>query len=197
MYGKTGFATQKDYNRARYLTQKAEREKAKQPDPISLLSDVERAYIAGLVDADGSIYAAAVGPKRDKTVYPIVVVAMTHKPVIDWLCKTIGGKTKARLHNQTNLRRYPYMKPQYRFQIFGKRAKLLCETMLPFMRVKDEQARLVTTFPTDARIAPGVTIDMSEINATRFALRDQINGLNHVNGRQTVPVEKRKFFGAA
>lgn len=194
MYGKTGFASKQEYDRHRYIQQKAQRDSAKPPDVITTLSGVELAYIAGLVDADGSIYVAAVGPKRDKTVYPMVVVAMTHKPVIEWLCDRVS-QTTVKLHNQTNLRRYPYMKAQYRFQIFGKRAKLLCERLLPFLRVKNEQARLVTTFPTDARIAPGVKIEKSEINKVRFELRDQINSLNHAN-RQTVSYEKRKFFGA-
>lgn len=193
MYGNTGFASKKEYDRARYLRKKQEREATKPPDLILTLTNEERAYLAGLIDADGSIYIAAVGPKRDKTVYPIVVVAMTHKPVIEWLGERLA--VTIRLHNQTNLKRFPYMKPQFRFQVFGKRAKLLCEAILPYMRVKNEQARLVTTFPTDVRIAPGITIDKTGVNEIRFKLRDEINGLNHVDGRQTVPKDKRKFFG--
>jgi hypothetical protein len=157
---------------------KAARDAAKEPDVISTLTPEERAYIAGLIDGEGSIYVAAVGPHRNKTAYPIVVLAMTHREVISWLCQRLASGAM-QLHNQTNLRRHPHYRPQYRFQLFGKRAKMLCESVLPYLRVKREQARLVTTFPVDARIAPGVKIERSAINAERYRLRDEINAKNH------------------
>ncbi|MGN6759441.1 MAG: hypothetical protein ACTHMJ_23985, partial [Thermomicrobiales bacterium] len=165
------------YDRARYERLKTEREAMRPAEPITLLTPEERAYMAGLIDGEGSIYVAAVGPARDKTVYPIVVVAMTNKEVVEWLAEK-WGPGRVKLHNATNLRRHPYMKPQYRAQVFGKRARLLCESLLPYLRVKREQARLVTEFPVDARVAPGVKIERSDINETRFRLRDEINALN-------------------
>ena len=194
MYGNTGFASKQEYDRARYVRLKVELLSKVPPDPILELTLEERAYIAGLIDGEGSIYVAAVGPKRDRTVYPIVVVAMTHRPVVEWLAERLKSG-KLQLHNYTNLRKYPYMKPQFRFQLFGKRAKMLCEVILPYLKVKSEQARLVTTFPVDARIAPGVKIDRTAINEVRFRLRDQINGMNHEAMRNPVPVNKRKCFG--
>lgn len=174
----TSRTAKQEYDRARYLRLKAERQARQPPDAITTLTEVERAYIAGLVDGEGSIFVAAVGPKRNRTVYPVVTVAMTHRGVIDWLSERVAAGT-VKLHNQTNLRRYPQLKPQFRVQVFGKRAKLLCEALLPYLRVKREQARLVTTFPVDARIAPGVRIERTEINETRYRLRDEINSLNH------------------
>ena len=64
MYGNTGYASKKEYDRARYLRLKAEREAQKPKDAIETLMPEERAYIAGLIDGEGSIYVAAVGPKR-------------------------------------------------------------------------------------------------------------------------------------
>ncbi len=37
------------------------------PDPILSLTPEERAYLAGLIDGEGCIYVAAIGPKRDRT----------------------------------------------------------------------------------------------------------------------------------
>jgi hypothetical protein len=178
MFGKTGFATKAEYDRARYTRLKAARDATRPPDPIDTLSSEECAYLAGLIDGEGSIFVAAVGPHRSRTVYPIVCVAMTHRGVIEWLCSRLAAGT-AQLHNSTNLRRHPDWKPQYRFQVFGKRAQLLCRRILPYLRVKAEQARLVCEFPCDARIAPGVKIERSAINVVRYPLRDQINALNH------------------
>lgn len=166
------------YDRERYARLKAEREARRPPDPIATLTPEERAYLAGLIDGEGSIFVAAVGPQRHRSVYPIVTVAMTHHGVIEWMASRLEAGTVKR-HNHTNVRRHPHLKEQVRTQVFGKRAKLLCEVLLPYLRVKTEQARLVTTFPTDARIAPGVKIEHSEINAIRYRLRDQINALNH------------------
>jgi hypothetical protein len=70
MYGHTGFASKKDYDRARYLRLKAERQARLPPEQIETLTSEERAYIAGLIDGEGSIFVTAVGPKRDRTVYP-------------------------------------------------------------------------------------------------------------------------------
>ena len=166
------------YDADRYRRLRDERAKNQPPDPIATLSTEERAYIAGLVDGEGSIYVAAVGPNRHRTTYPIVVVAMTHRPVIAWLAERLAAGT-VKLHNHTRVRRDPNLKPQYRTQLFGKRARLLCEALLPYLKVKTEQARLVTTFPVEARVAPGAKIALTSINETRYRLRDQINALNH------------------
>jgi len=166
------------YDRARYTRLKAAREAAKPPDPITTLSPEERAYLAGLVDGEGSIFVAAVGPRRHRSVYPIVTVAMTHRGVIEWMAARLDAGT-VKNHNHTSRRRHPHLKEQVRTQLFGKRAKLLCEVLLPYLRVKDEQARLVATFPVDARVAPGVKIEHSAINEVRYRLRDEINALNH------------------
>jgi hypothetical protein len=103
---------------------------------------------------------------------------MTHKGVIDWLAERLKAG-RVQIHNATNLRRHPNLKPQYRFILFGKRAKILCEAVFPYLKVKSDQARLVASFPVDARVAPGMKIERSEVNAERYRLRDQINALNH------------------
>ena len=165
-------------DRERYRKLRAAQLAARPPDPISLIGDVDVAYIAGLVDGDGCIYVTAIGPERERSVYPSVVVAMTHRGVLEWLQQRLGAGTIKR-HNTTNRRRNPHWKEQFRVQLHGKRAQLLCKRILKHLIVKKEQARLVCEFPVDARVAPGVKIDRTVINETRYRLRDQINALNH------------------
>jgi hypothetical protein len=179
------------YDRARYARRRAEQLKYRAADPIESLTPEERAYLAGLIDGEGSIFVSAVGPHRKKTVYPIVCIGMTHRGVIEWLAARLRSG-KVQIHNQTNLRRYGYMKPQYRFQLFGKRAKLLCAALLPYLRVKDRQAQLVSSFPIEGRVAPGVKLS-EEMNQLRYELRDQINSLNH-EGCPSYAGEKRRSF---
>lgn len=163
--------SKREYDRSRYLRHKAERTAERAPDAITTLTPDESAYIAGFVDGSASIFVAAVGPARRKTVYPIVCFVNAHRPTIEWLAERLKAGTVKR-HNVRATT------AQHRTQLFGKRAQLLCAALLPFLKVKIAHAQLVLTFPCDARVAPGVKIERTAINATRYRLRDEINGLN-------------------
>lgn len=167
-------ADKKAYDRKRYEQQKAERVAAALPDPISLMTVEERAYLAGLIDGEGSIYCGAIGSSRHKTCYPCVAIGMTDEAVIEWVASRWGCAVSYVLKRKNN----PKWLDQYFVRLSGKRAQLLCLTLLPYLRVKRRQAELVCGFPCEARIAPGKPI-AAEVNAKRFSLRDQINGLNH------------------
>lgn len=168
------------YDRARYLRLKAERQAEKAPDPIALLDEPTVAYLAGLTDADGSVYVTHTN--RLRTYYPSVTWAMVHRPTIDWVSEAIGG-TKVVLNNHTNLRRgttswgSSNFRAQWKTLVSGSRAQLLCRRMLPYMHTKAAQAELVIDFPVDARTAPGVTLP-EEIRDRRIALAAQISALN-------------------
>ena len=184
------------YDRARYQRLKADRLSKKLPDPIELLIPEELAYIAGLIDGEGTIYVGYVGPKR-RSVYPHVGVAMTHYDVLQWFGSKIGAGT-IKLNNHTNRRRYNErirtQRPQFIVKIFGRKAQLLCQRILPYLKVKQQQARLVTQFPVDTRSGPGNYIP-DEIQAIRMKLREQINGLNHTIGLTWEEWDKRRSRG--
>lgn len=168
------------YDRERYQRLKAEREAKRAPDPIALLDEPVVAYIAGLTDADGSIYVTHTN--RLRTYYPTVSWAMTHRATIDWLCETLGG-TKVVLNNHTNMRRgttswgSSRFQPQWRTNVSGARAQLLCQRMHSYMITKRAQAELVVAFPVDARTAPGTHLP-EEIRRRRMELAEQISSLN-------------------
>lgn len=175
--GTPGFRTPKDakreYDHARYLTRRTRLLERRQPDPVTLLSKEELAYIAGIVDGEGSIFVT----KNPKTMYPIVTVAMTHKGVIEWICDKL--KTPSLwINNQTGLRRGTNWKPQWRVQIQGRRAKILVAYLRPYLKVKAQHAELLSDYPVDARIGPGKKVGASEINAVRESIRLQIKKLN-------------------
>lgn len=169
-----------EYDRARYLRLKAERQAARPPDPIARLSDTDLAYLAGLTDADGSIYVTHTN--RLRTYYPCVSWATTHRETIDWVQVAVGGGT-VQLHNHTNLRRgttswgSSNLREQWRTQVSGARAQLLCHRMLPYMRTKAIQAGLVVEFPVDARTAPGIHLP-EETRLMRIKLAERISALN-------------------
>ena len=173
-------ARRRAYDRARYLRIKANREALRAPDCITLLEVPVLAYLAGLTDADGSIYVTHTN--RLRTYYPTVTWAMTHRATVDWVAEVLGG-TKVVINNHTNLRRgttswgSSNFRTQWKTSVSGSRAQLLCARMLPYMHTKSAQAELVVAFPVDARTAPGVTLP-EEIRQKRVLLAEQISALN-------------------
>lgn len=168
------------YDRERYLRLRAERRAALPADLIALLDEPTVAYLAGLTDADGSIYVTHTN--RLRTYYPAVVWAMTHRPTIDWVAGLLGA-TSVVINNHTTLRggrrgwETTKFRTQWKTSVAGARAKLLCERMLPYMHTKAEQARVVLMFPDDQRHAPGLHLS-DDVRAERERLGALISALN-------------------
>ena len=145
------------------------------PDPIDGLSTEQLAYLAGLIDGEGALMIVRMGgPRR---VYPTIVIAMTHRGVIEWVSALLGLGT-VKLNNHTNLARGRNCKPQYKVSIHGARAMRLCAALLPYFKVKADQARVLLRFPPDARLGPGAGLSAENV-ALREALRQEIRRLNH------------------
>jgi hypothetical protein len=161
----------KQQKHAEYIRRRDRRIAAKRPDPLLSLTERELAYIAGIVDGEGTVHIS--GSSGKKTCYPIVGIGMTHQGVIEWL----ADKWKVTI--ATLPRRNPRWLPQFVVRLSGKRAQLLCRLILPFLIVKRRQAELVIEFPMEARIAPGVKIANTEIFRQRLVFLEQINSLNH------------------
>lgn len=162
----------REYDAARYLARRSQR--PAKVDPITLLSDPQLAYLAGLTDGDGSIYATSTN--QHQTRYPVVMWAMTHRPTIDAVRRMVSG-TAVVDHNTSARRRNPGYRVQWRTSLTGARAVLLCERMAPFMLTKVEQARLVATWPADARLGRrnGLT---DEVRQHRLDLAAELGRLN-------------------
>jgi len=173
MYGKTGFKTKQDYDRACYQRKKAIRNAEKPPDPITLLTDIELAYIAGLVDGEGSIHATRKETKG--TYYPFLCITMTHQGVVEWLAEKVGNKA---VYVAAPERHKLARKPAYSFRLQGRRAKLLCQGLMPYLKVKYYHANILLRWPCDVRIGPGITIDQTGIIPIRENLAAELRKLN-------------------
>jgi hypothetical protein len=123
---------------------------------ISTIPETDIAYIAGLIDADGTITINSA-KKRVKSckfegrTHPMVMVLVVNGDLglIRWIKETIGAgcayqtKTKPTRpdQNETN------WNPVHRFQILGTAAKALLKRCRPYLRVKGRQADIVATVP--------------------------------------------------
>lgn len=168
------------YDRRRYLLQRAERDAARPPDPISLLDVPTVAYLAGLTDGDGCIYVTHTN--RLGTYYPAVCWAMTDLVTIEWVASRIGGTTVQHASREaTDRRSESWSKSRFKIQhvtrVSGSRAQMLCRRMVPYLITKRAQAELVLEFPVDERRAPGRTL-APDVRALREDLGRRISGLN-------------------
>lgn len=122
----------------------------KHSEPLEL-TEVQCAYIAGMVDADGMVSCTNNSSKRFPT--PIVIVTNTNLELIQWLKDTIGmgtsykAKTKPYREGQDRAN----WNPVHRYQLTGYRAWLLLHAIYPYMIVKKHRAYLALLLPQRGR----------------------------------------------
>lgn len=158
------------YATARRYRMEAGIEEFGPPDPITLLSETDKAYLAGLIDADGHIVIKTV---RD-TAYPGIGVNQTDFQALEWM----ADKLKATVSFHTRRRKGKkggYHREQMIVRLHGARAQLLCAAILPYLKIKKRQAEIVLRFPCDTRRNGGLSED---INTVRFELQTEIHKLN-------------------
>jgi hypothetical protein len=106
-------------------------------------SIAECAYLAGIVDGEGSIYIGAFSsnPKTNTPHYQTnIEVSNTDKGLIEWLVNTFGARmgtyTPAQLPSNSR-------KTVYRWTATGERVTHLCEIMMPYLIIKKRQAEIM------------------------------------------------------
>lgn len=106
------------------------------------LTEVEKSYIAGIVDGEGCISPAIRRDRNRKGMIDVrLVIANTSLPLIEWLESRIGGHVKPRKRYKTHHRLC------YLLVVTGKgRLLAVLETLMPYLIVKKAQAALAMQF---------------------------------------------------
>ena len=173
-----------EYWRERFQRQKAIRDAARPPDPITEICDLDLAYLAGLVDGEGSIGITytAIGLHL-----PTLCIIMSHAPVIEWAAQIIGTKVRTRYPKNDRHR------TQYVVRIAGKRATVLAGRLIPFLRVKGEQAHLLVRYAETYGAHSGLNQSLShEEYALREGLKQEMHRLNSRRGPLNRPATARE-----
>lgn len=108
-----------------------------------MYKDTELAYLAGLIDGEGTIYIGnhSKNPKNGIPYYQTLLkVTSTNKIVIDWLKDKFGGWISTYTPKQTplNSRRQPYS-----WNITGSEMENLFSLTLQFLIIKKEECKIM------------------------------------------------------
>lgn len=112
--------------------------------------ETEKAYLAGLIDGEGyiGILKSMKGNKKHFTsakeyLYcPVFKIAMTHKPVLEYLHNKYGGTLNTRKRNLKN----PAHKEAYDWVIKNAKVMVILNEVYPFMRVKQIEVDILRKF---------------------------------------------------
>ena len=110
-------------------------------------ADLTLAYLAGLVDGEGSI--SIKYNKKTKVYSATIAVGMTQKEGLDLLVETFGGKLREDLTSNRK-------STMYRWQLTSKPdVTRVLEALLPYLRVKKELAVKVLRFYSEGIFQKG------------------------------------------
>ena len=100
---------------------------------MSSVDEESRSYAAGFLDGEGCF---VIGSNRKIT----VIAENTYLPVINWLQQMFGGSITACKGKKANHR------TTYRWCVVSRDAMCVCQTLVPYLREKREQAALLIAF---------------------------------------------------
>lgn len=105
------------------------------------LTKTQKAYIAGIIDGEGSIMIMQSKSRSSGNYYfPVVKIANTNKEVIDWIIKVVG-KGKIGYLSRMNKR----CKDVYHYTIASNEAVELLKDVFPYLIIKKKQANVAIT----------------------------------------------------
>ena len=100
-----------------------------------VLSETEKAYIAGIVDGEGTVSIGFTSTHCAR-----VYVANTNMKLIEWLQRRVGGRIKTVPRSHPNHKTVYYWRPSHRL------ALVLLGEIRPYLVIKDQQSELVVRF---------------------------------------------------
>ncbi len=135
------------------------------------LSETEKAYLAGIIDGEGSVM---IRQRGKRVFFLIVVVDNTNQTCIDY-CKRVTGMGSAQLSRDIG----GNTKRQYRWLVSSRHAEELLEAIYPYSIIKRPQIEVALEFrktyrPTARKQSP---LTRQEIRA-RELLRKKMKRLN-------------------
>jgi hypothetical protein len=108
-------------------------------------------WLAGFVDGDGCITVGRrqgrAGRKNDRWYFQTLVqIINTDEDVMQLIAHRLETKCAPFTPYSDNPARSENWKPAYRVSLYGNKARWLCKMLLPYLRVKRNQAEIVANW---------------------------------------------------
>lgn len=154
------------------------------------MKPVDASYIAGLLDGEGSIFISKNNPKVGYPYYKLVVVIYnTHEPTIRFIHSLCCGGVYRFRTAGTDHRGIKTNRDIWKWYIDNNEAKKFLRKVLPYLRIKKDQAKLALEFLNILKKGYGGfstrLLSLEEVSS-RDSFKNRISSLNH--GREIVPV---------
>lgn len=129
-------------------------------------------YAAATIDCEGSIGIGMRKGRRKSPYFHVrVQVGNTDSILTNWLCETFGGSTYVREFSNQR------WKTNYNWYIDANQACDFLGWILPYMKLKWQQAELALKLEDAVKSYVGLTLSESEIEK-RLALKEAVGILN-------------------
>lgn len=143
-------------------------------EDITELKDTQIAYLAGLIDGEGSFGIMLAGKHRAHV--PVLTLCMAHLETVTWV-KDLVGVAVAHKRRGGKTRR-----EQWALRISGRKSIELCRRMIPFMITRKEQAEIFVEYDALGWHYGGATVlDLEQralLREGREKLRQKLMRLN-------------------
>ena len=106
------------------------------------LTEIEKSYIAGFIDVEGSIVISNLHGKNEGKAGAMKVVASnTNKPVLEFICLQYGGSVHSSGHKNKKQN-----KPCFQWIISSQKALSFLIDIEPYLKIKKLQAQTAIAF---------------------------------------------------
>ena len=146
-------------------------DKHKGPPEASPLTNTDLAYLAGIIDGEGSIgiYARAKGSSN---YFLKLMIANTSEPLIKWIRTRFGGATVFTRYDN------PAHRPTWNITIYQQHVADVLRACRPYMVAKADQADLAIDFAENFRTSRGRWVVPVEEVERRKSYSERMMALN-------------------
>lgn len=111
------------------------------------LSETDKAYLAGFIDGEGSISIRRYNPKPDhRESWGIVIrISNLNKRVLEYVSEKAGQGTIQKI-KMNKYKGRENQRDYYQFSVHSKRAAILLQEILPYLKIKQKQAKIAIGF---------------------------------------------------
>lgn len=138
------------------------------------LSDIDKGYIAGLIDGEGHITLKQdPSTKRNKWNLAVYLrLTMTDSDVLQWCKQIFGGYT-----GKNGVPKNPNWNQSYYWVLTAAKARELIRIIFPYLKVKQNQAKCILEYTETLNLSTNTGIK-PDIIKKRLAIKTEIDSWN-------------------